>query len=124
MLVDNALNRLDKSEAKVLILKYIDNVPTNLASDVMKISMRTFFRKIKIAIQNFWIALTKNDFSLKKFYEMFNNEKWVLEIYDSFCKKGVTESNAKNVDAPNITIKSILSKKIDVSKNAFVGLAI
>ena len=102
-------------------MKYIDNLPSNLASEVMKISMRTYFRKITIALDNFWENLKQMGYSSKKLFGLFKNEKWILELFESFNSKKTIVLNSDN-NVQNIGSESYISKNIDVLSQSYIGL--
>ena len=111
VLVDNALNRISDAEAKVLILKYIDNLPSNIASEVLKVSMRTYFRKLNIALENFAKILIFQGYSTAKFFDMFKNEKWILEIFDSYYKKEKKDEKFESINLLSLALNTLSNKR-------------
>ena len=111
LLVDRVLERMNNKLSRVLVLKYIDKMSSNLASGALKVSMRTYFRRINMAIDEFWKNLCKMGYSTKKLADIFCDEKWIMEIYDSFCKKEQEENIFDSMSFINMAIGSFHRKQ-------------
>lgn len=105
VLIDKALSKIKSSYSRVLMLKYVDGVDSKLASEVMKVSTRTYFRQINAGLDHFWQALINMGYSTYALYELFKNENWVLEIYNSYCRKDIKESDIQNLSFLGVAFK-------------------
>ena len=107
----NALKAIDKTSAKILILKHIDNRPSGEIAKTLGFSDRTYFRRLNSAYENFENYLKKSGFSGEYFMEKFSKEGWIMEVY--YSSKEFFETNNKacecmlEVNFLNGVIKSI-----------------
>ncbi|HAJ77711.1 MAG TPA: hypothetical protein DCO89_01405 [Clostridiales bacterium] len=97
VLIDNALSKIKTSLARVLMLKYVDGVDSKLASEIMKISTRTYFRQINAGLDSLWSSLEHLGYNALSLYELLKNENWILEIYESYNKKDLKEEEIQNL---------------------------
>ena len=107
LIVDKAFSYMNSKYARVLMLKYIDCVDSKLASEVMNISTRTFFRQINLGLQNFWDSLNKIGFGLERIKKLLKNEQWILEIYNSLMQKTVKDDSLNNFGFLGIAFKEL-----------------
>lgn len=99
----NALKEIDKISAKILILKFIDCLPSSEIATLLEISDRTFFRRLNSAYDNLEKWLLRNNFDKEYFEEKFKNEGWIME---AFLKNKETHKK-KDVESEDF-FKSIL----------------
>ena len=50
----------------------------------LNISIRSYFRKINLAIESFENELNKLGYNSRTLYKYFGNEAWIMEIKDKF----------------------------------------
>ena len=84
VLIENALKKCDKKNAKILILKYISRKKSLESSQMLSISLRTYFRRLPIAEKQFEIAIKKLGFDAGKLEEYSREEQWILDIKKHF----------------------------------------
>ena len=77
----NTLKTIDKTCAKILILKHIDGRTSGEISKLLQISERTYFRKLNKAYDNFAQCLCEQGFDEGYFKEKFSDEGWIMEVY-------------------------------------------
>ena len=77
----NALKGIDKTSAKILILKHIDNKSGSEISKLLNLSDRTYYRRLNSAYDNFAKWLSKNNFMPEYFHNHFSKEGWIMEVY-------------------------------------------
>lgn len=77
----NALNGIDKASAKLLILKFIDGLPSSETAALLGLSDRTYYRKLNEAYDNLENWLKKNNFTEEYFTNNFKNEGWIMEVF-------------------------------------------
>lgn len=87
ILVDSALKNIEDEKAKILVLKFVDRLKTELITSVLKMPTRTYFRKVNLAIDSFSNVLLKSGYDSTKLSQIFRSEDWILEIYNNFAKK-------------------------------------
>ena len=112
VLIDNVLSRLDSEFARILVLKYIDKIKSETASQVLNISMRSYFRKINLAIDEFALQLKKFGYNSKKLYEIFKNENWIMEMYNSYKNKELRDCNMDSMNFLGMAINTIKRKSM------------
>ena len=112
VLVDNVLNNISTSSAKILTVRYIDKVKTEIASKVLNMSNRNFFRRLNQAVHEFATEIKKQGFDSKVLHEKFKSEFWILEIYNSYNQKQNERKNLDNFNIIGLDLNSIKSKKV------------
>lgn len=110
VLINTVFKNLPLESAKILTVKYIDKMKTDTACKLLEMPNRTYFRKIKKAVQDFAFELKKQGYDELKLYEMFKDELWILETFDNHLKK-----NAKDIEKINL-VKLALSS---ISKQSY-----
>ncbi len=89
-LVDDILAQIDKYYAKLLVLKYINNISNEQLSHLLNISIRTILRHSQVAINEFSKAIEMRGLKQIDFFEAFLEQKWIFEIYKRTEKEDVT----------------------------------
>lgn len=110
ILIDNVLRNIASSDARILTIKYIDKVKSEVASQVLGLSNRTYFRKINVAVNNFALELKKQGYTSSVLKEFLSKEGWIIEIYNSYSKKEKATLEA-DYSFLNMALKSI-SKRV------------
>ena len=110
ILIDNILSRLDQKNARVLVLKYVDKIKAERASEVLNISIRTFFRKTNIAVDEFAVQLEKFGYNSKKLLNIFGKENWIMEIYGAYQKKEIKDATIDNFNFLGLALNSLKKK--------------
>lgn len=112
VMVDNVLKNLSKENAKILTIKFIDKTKSELASKMLNLSMRTYFRKIKSAVQQFAIELKNQKYTPQKLFEMYAQEGWIMEIYNVYSQKQNKKDCFDSLNFLGLALKSIKSKQV------------
>ena len=112
VLIDKALSRTKKSFARVLLLKYVDQVDSTLASKILNVSTRTYFRQINTALELFWDSLTSMGYNTEKIFALISEENWIMDIYNAYKNKDLKESEIKSLGFLSVAFKSINQKTI------------
>ena len=97
VLINNVLNNIPKQSAKILTLRYVDHMKSDLICNLLNMPQRTYFRKISKAICDFAFELKKLGFDEEKLFLMFKNELWILEIFDTYAKRQMPAIETKNL---------------------------
>ena len=87
VICNDALKNMDSISAKILVLKFIDRMPSLTIAKLLKLSERTYFRKLNVAYDNFENYLTNNGFNAEYFECNYKNEGWIIEVYDEIEKQ-------------------------------------
>lgn len=77
----NALREIDRVSAKILILKFIDALPSSEIASILEISDRTYFRKLNLAYEDLGKWLLKNKYTDDYFKEKYINEGWIMDVF-------------------------------------------
>ena len=112
VLIDDILNRIDLKHSKILVLKYIDRMKADTASKLLKISLRTYFRKINIAVDEFTNQLQKFGYYSLKLKSIFADENWILEIYNTYQKKNFKEVDLQSLNLLGIALNSFKKRVV------------
>lgn len=83
LIIEKALKNIDRKLARMLILKYIDGKKSVEIAEKFNICLRTFFRKINIALDSFTKALVRIGYTQQKISIMLQKEEWIKEVYNS-----------------------------------------
>ena len=111
VLVDRVFSKMNSNYARILVLKFIDNVESAESSKLLGICPRTFFRQVNKAIEEFWQSLISMGYNSNKLKEIFKDENWILEIYNSYLNKQIKESDIKDLSFLSIAFKQLKQKK-------------
>ncbi len=114
VLIDRAFSKINSNLARVLVLKFIDGVDSETSSKVLGICPRTFFRQVNSAVEDFWHALSFMGYSSERFKQMFKEETWIIEIFNSYCKKQIKDSDIKDLSFLTLAFKQLKQKSYHV----------
>lgn len=112
VLVDSCLYSMDNDYSKVLVLKFVDKIDSKMASEAMKISSRTYFRKINLALEMFWSKMSELGYSVLSLQKIFCNESWIMEIFKSYNKKKAEEIDLEDYHLISLALKSYKRAKV------------
>lgn len=88
IIIDEVLMEIPESDAKLLIERYFENVKCRVMAENFGVSMRTLFRKLTNAENNFTKKLIAKGYGENRLNELLKNEKWILNYYDQVAHKG------------------------------------
>ena len=115
VLIDNILNNISGKSARILTVRYIDKVKTEVASKILNMSNRNFFRRLNQAVEDFAIELKKQGYNSKLLFNTFKYESWICEIFDAYSKK--EKQNLDNLNILGMALSSIKSKNVSFGLN-------
>lgn len=107
VLVDKILRNMDDKLARILVLKFIDGMKSDIASKLMKVSIRTYFRRINIAIDRFAMELKRFGYTDDVLYNLIKDENWIVQIYDAFCQKDFKEFDVDGLKFLSIALTGL-----------------
>lgn len=86
IIVDNAINKLDEADKKVVFLKMKYNVSMNEFCGILELKQRTAFRRIERAFFNLTEIFNKSKYR-DKLLDIMEAEDWIMEIKDEVTQK-------------------------------------
>lgn len=89
VITEKALELTKPEYARLLILNYIEKRTCYECSDSLKISLRTYFRKMPLALKSFGSALIRLGFDEKYIENLLKSEQWILETKNKFETKKI-----------------------------------
>lgn len=81
VLVENVLKNLKEEEKRILILKFVDNVPIEVIAKILNQSLRTTYRKLGEAKRRFAETMMFMGFTDKELSSLFYKQLWIYEEY-------------------------------------------
>lgn len=97
VITENALSQIEPMNARILILRYFDKVKTENCAKILNLSKRTYFRKLKSAIDSFSCKLNSLGYTTQKINSLTKNEIWINDLYNSIYKQELSKTlNHKN----------------------------
>lgn len=86
VLVEDTLKSINKTDAQILIERYIDSKKCKEMADKRDISMRTIFRKISLAEKAFDKRLHLKGYTSLRFDRWLCEEGWIKNVYSQLSK--------------------------------------
>ncbi len=102
-----ALDGIDKANAKLLILKFVDGLQSKEIASMLGFSDRTYFRKLNEAYDDLGKWLKKNNFTEEYFMKNFKNEGWIMEVFYKNKEENKKNENFLNEEIMNGIIKNL-----------------
>lgn len=117
ILIEKGLKGMKSAFAKLLIWKYIDGLKSYEIAEKLNICVRSYFRKLNLALSSFEKSLFRLGYDEDRIFKMIARENWIKEVYHSFGGKifAETENIMDNIEFRNKIRNSIL---IDFKKQA------
>lgn len=118
VIIENGLANISKESRRILTLFYIDGITAILISQLLGISIRTFFRQRMRALDEFCLELEHSGYNKEFFEEEYVSEKWFASVYNDMLSKTSEEEDFINA----IAIKNMLGEigKIQMYNNTYV----
>ena len=94
IIIEEVLAKMEKEDRRIISLVYMDGVKSETIAKILGVSIRTFFRKKLIAIQNFTLIMAEIGYNEEFFENEYFSEKWLMAVYDeTSIKSGVAEDH-------------------------------
>lgn len=106
----NALKGIDKNSAKLLILKFVDGLPSVEIASLLELSDRTYYRKLNEAYGSLENWLKRNNFTEEYFRTNFKNEGWIMDVFYKNMAEKEKKEGFVNDDFFNSVIKNLNKK--------------
>lgn len=108
ILTEQMLMALPKNQARLVIMKYIDNKSLEERAELFKTSVRTVMRWDNAIIEACASFLQENGYDGVKLVSILGNEKWILKV----AEKIVREEQSNNIcKIPTSAIIAIAMKE-------------
>ena len=91
VIVDDVVSRLNKSDRRIITLVFFDGVKSEVAAQLMGISLRTFFRRKLNALNQFTLILHTLGYDEEFFESEYSYERWFMSVYHNCISR---DSNA------------------------------
>lgn len=109
IITDEVLKDMPSLYKRILILYYIDGVKSSVICELMGFSIRTYYRKKKLALERFGLGLSRLTYDIGYLEKYYGQEKWLMRVYDTCIEKdSITEENPMMHENKTI-IKSIIN---------------
>ena len=96
VIIEKALNNIDKTYAKILILRNIKELSVATICSLLNFSERTFFRKINLAERSFMCEIEKLGFNIYNLEIKYLCDEFIRSIYNIFSEEKTTYENVAN----------------------------
>lgn len=80
IIIENALVNTNKDYVKYLILNFVEKRSCYESARILNVSLRTYFRKLNLALTSFEKALIRNGYDIEYFEQKLSNESWIMEV--------------------------------------------
>lgn len=91
LLIEKALKKLDKKDAKILICKYFDKMGPEEIIASFGLSRRSYFRRIQDAESSFESSCASLGFPISRLQTYLDSEEWIKQIAATFQAKQAKE---------------------------------
>ncbi len=81
VLIDESLSELKEKDARILLLRFVDNVKCEDCLEILNMDKRTFFRRLAVALQSFYKV-----FNFKLLHQKLAKQGILGQIDDAFVK--------------------------------------
>lgn len=92
ILTENSLKKCDKLLAQILIAKYIDEDTSENIATSLGLTLRTYFRRLNQAEEQFYNNFALQGFNSKKLSAYLANEKWIVDVYQKLVNAQINDS--------------------------------
>ena len=94
VLADKALSEGDRGSAQNLIERYMDGDSAEEIAKRHNLNIRTYFRHLVSAEEQFCSILARNGFNGEKLEKYLGDERWIMEVYEKYLDQEKEELEA------------------------------
>lgn len=87
VVIEDSLCKLSLLDRRILTLIFVDGLKSELLAQVLGVSIRTYFRKKKLALNHFKSMLETNGFNKEFFEKEYLNQAWFIAVYNDYISK-------------------------------------
>lgn len=126
IIVENAISKLNENELNIIVLKYFDKVKSIDIAQLLNVSMRTYFRRLSLAINNVARNLTILGFTDDILTSMLGDDPWFDRLFKAIYarelngKKENMEEDFCELKLLNLAYSSYKNEKF----NNYTGFAV
>jgi len=91
--VEDAYSNLSVMDRRIVGLVYVDGVKSERVAKLLNMSLRTFFRRKLVALNNFSDEMELAGFNSEFFLREYAKERWFMSVYDDCLQKGSGEDS-------------------------------
>ena len=95
ILVEDCLKKCDRLNAKILIAKYISKKKNKEIGELLGLSLRTLYRRLKLAERQYEFSLRELGYDSYRLKDFLKDEEWILDIKGQY-EKGQEETITLN----------------------------
>ena len=110
--VEDALQRMTKKERRLLCLVFIDGVKHETVTELLGVSIRTFFRRKAKALEHFNEKMIECGYNINFFECEYSTEKWLLSVYEESVHKYNKDEENLDYYLVNRMIKEVSKIKL------------
>ena len=113
LLCDEILLEMNKDAGKLILLRYIDDLPCEEIINLLHLTRRTYFRKLSNALKNFELRLYSKIIKNNVLYNNFITDNFFNDIFEKinlFEEKVNTNKNSNNFTFQNSLCNMILKQ--------------
>ena len=81
LITERALGKMNKKLSKILILKYIYHMKSVDICNLLKMNIRTYFRKVNDAVEEFASKLVQQGYKRTAFMDLIKDDKFISNVY-------------------------------------------
>lgn len=118
VLCDEVLVKMNPKYARILILKYIDNMKCADIAKLYGVSIRSYFRWITEAINNFSVKLKSLGYTDECLKELCQDEIWIKQLYNKYFVAELSTKHKKEFVEEFEDIISLAINTFKCSKNS------
>ena len=98
VLIEKVIARLDSKVARILVLKFFDKLKPEICMEVLKLTRRTYFRRVNSAINEFGEMLESFGYTDDVLSKMLDKENWIKEYYNTYKQQTKKEYQKEDAD--------------------------
>lgn len=91
--VEDSFASLSVMDRRILGLVYVDGIKSEKVAKLLNMSLRTFFRRKFIALNNFSDSMEAKGFNNEFFIKEYSKERWFLSVYNECIQKNTNEDS-------------------------------
>lgn len=119
--IEDSVARLDKTSRRIITLVFFDGIRSEAISQLMNMSIRTFFRRKLYAVNQFTNIMETLGYDVEFFESEYFGEKWFMSVYDECLSKGYN-SEYDNVPDKHL-VRRVINElsKLNVAYNTYLA---
>lgn len=116
--VEEVLNKLDKTNKRILTLVFLDGVKSELVAQMLGMSIRTFFRRKNSAIIEFATIFQCLGYDEEFFEKEYSHEPWFMSVFNDCITRNLSSEEIMDKSL----VKNVMNEvsKISFSYNVYV----